>query len=138
MYLVSFVLCYIEAISNVSRVGPRDKFITSKSENRGYSMKVRHFLFLLRINKKSLSLTCFTKEGLFLCVTLACRHSVCSCMYALFLCQGYVISSLHYLFTSYTVTFSGQEYCTFLRILSAFSNIEWMKWDWPETREHPD
>ena len=60
-YLVSFVLCYIEAISNVSRVGPRDKFITSKSENRGYSMKVRHFLFLLRINKKCLSLTCFTK-----------------------------------------------------------------------------
>lgn len=126
-YLVSFVLCYIEAISNVSRVGPRDKFITSKSENRGYSMKVRHFLFLLRINKKSLSLTCFTKLFLirsFPLCHLACRHSVCSCMYALFLCQGYVISSLHYLFTSYTVTFSGQEYCTFLRILSAFSNIE--------------
>lgn len=45
-------------------------------------------------------------------------------MYALLLCQcSYVISSLHYLFTSHPVTSSGQEYCTFLWILSAFSNI---------------
>lgn len=34
-----------------------------------------------------------------------------------------IISSLPYLFTSHTVTSSGQEYCTILRILSAFGNI---------------